>query len=104
MNIYTSLIKSIYFKTLIILIVTTFTILGCQKEEDILTPLNNERFEVPLRINAESHFETNNRLSIGGVNGQNSLFRSDNQSQLSPDWERSTTKKFKEPSNDTAAY
>lgn len=88
--------KNVYSKLLIILSIITLTILGCQKEDDAVTPTNsNERFKVPSINTAKSHFNINNKISILDQSSNRVGFRTDG-AEMIIKWDESKTEKYKE--------
>jgi hypothetical protein len=66
---------------------------SCQKEQDIATPINNERFKVPTINASKLYFETNNKIAI---NENNELILRNDAAQMTIKWDESETKKYKD--------
>jgi hypothetical protein len=85
--------KKINLKSIIILTLVTLSMFSCQKEQDIATPINNERFKVPTINASKLYFETNNKIAI---NENNELILRNDAAQMTIKWDESETKKYKD--------
>jgi hypothetical protein len=85
--------KKINLKSIIILTLVTLSMFSCQKEQDIATPVNNERFKVPTINASKLYFETNNKIAI---NENNELILRNDAAQMTIKWDESETKKYKD--------
>jgi hypothetical protein len=89
----TVFMKKINLKSIIILTLVTLSMFSCQKEQDIATPINNERFKVPTINASKLYFETNNKIAI---NENNELILRNDAAQMTIKWDESETKKYKD--------
>ncbi|TXE15959.1 hypothetical protein ES692_14480 [Psychroserpens burtonensis] len=85
--------KNINFKSVIILTMIALAFFSCQKEDDILTPVNNVRFTVPAVSSAKSYFEANNKVPF---NDDNNFQLRTGPAEMTVKWDKSSTKKYKD--------
>ncbi|MFT6128205.1 MAG: hypothetical protein ACJAVA_002704 [Flavobacteriaceae bacterium] len=92
--------KNFNSKPFFILMLITSCILSCQKEDDTISPNSiNNKYKVPSITSVKQNFNAKAIFANFNIN-QEILFREDGP-QIEMDWDKSTSKKYKEPISTT---